>query len=86
MLLGAGEEGQVGKGGDIDWGSSGILTGDLQGNVFCWQVQADGSPGKSFQVDTGHDLSAAQHLRSDPVRRSAQPDRNDVHLTDELHR
>ena len=64
------------------WNVDDVWQAGLRG----WQVQADGSSGKSFEVDTGHDLSAAQHLRSDPVRRSAQPDRNDVHLADELHR
>src|SRR5262249_1855494 len=31
-------------------------------------------------------LSAVRHLRCDPIRRSVQPDRTDVHLADEFHR
>lgn len=46
----------------ISWGRSGILTGGQQGSVFCWQVQADGSLAKSFEVNPGENW--AQHVVS----------------------
>lgn len=44
----------------ISWGRFGILTGGQQGFVSSWQVRADGSLAKSFEVDPGENW--AQHV------------------------